>query len=139
MHKKQSKKTPKHILGLVLILLFSIAPIVDAQTASATPAVCTNPSSADIAQACADYAAENKVLAQLQTQLTQQKNKSGSLQKNVNALVSQITNTQSKISGEINTINSLSLQITQKQRAVGDLNAQLDRENASMAQLHHSH
>jgi membrane-bound lytic murein transglycosylase B len=139
MYQKQGKKTAKNIFALLLTLLIPLtfvplfAAPVDAQTA--TPAVCTNPSSADIAQACADYAAENKVLAQLQSQLASQKAKSGSLQQNVNKLVSQITSTQSKISGEISTINTLSLEITQKQKAVGDLNSQLDRENASLAQL----
>jgi membrane-bound lytic murein transglycosylase B len=123
---------------IAIIILFSAILVAHAQTAttaSSTPAVCTNPSNADIAQACADYAAENKVLAQLQAQLAAQKAKSGSLQQNVNALVSQITSTQAKISNEISTINSLSLEIDQKQKAITDLNSQLDRENASMAQL----
>ena len=133
------------ILSILLILLLPATfvpafavPVADAQsatTSNTTPAVCLNPSTPDIAQACTDYAAENKVLAQLQAQLADQKNKSGSLQKNVNALVAQISSTQSKISGEISTINNLSLEIGQKQKAIGDLNSQLDRENASMAQL----
>ncbi|HTH92986.1 MAG TPA: lytic murein transglycosylase [Candidatus Paceibacterota bacterium] len=139
-----SQHKTRIILSLLLILSvptsiipFSATSVAHAQstTSTSTPAVCTNPSNADIAQACADYAAENKVLAQLQAQLADQKSKSGSLQKNVNALVSQITATQAKISGEISTINSLSLQIGQKQKAINDLNSQLDRENASMAQL----
>lgn len=134
-----STKTNRNILAILLTLLlpitfvpFFIATPVEAQAA---PAVCTNPSTPEIAQACADYAAENQVLAQLQAQLTQQKAKSGSLQKNVNSLVSQISTAQSKISGEISTINTLSLEISQKQAAIGDLNSQLDREHASMAQL----
>jgi len=117
---------------------FSMVTTVEAQTAPATaaaPAVCTNPANSDIAQACADYVAENKILAQLQAQLTSQKAKSGSLQSNVNSLISQISSTQTKISGEISTINSLSLEIGQKQKAITDLNTQLDQENASMAQL----
>jgi peptidoglycan hydrolase CwlO-like protein len=139
-----AQKNSRIIFSLLLILsvplsiipLFAV-PITNAQTttAASTPAVCTNPSSSDIAQACADYAAENQVLAKLQSQLTAQKSKSGSLQKNVNVLVSQITATQSKISGEIGTINTLSLQIGQKQKAIGDLNSQLGRENASMSEL----
>lgn len=140
MFKKISRKILSFLLVLFLpmtfVPLFTVTP-VNAQTTStaATPAVCNNPSTADIAQACADFAAENKVLAQLQSQLSQQKAKSGSLQKNVNALVSQITATQSKISGEISTINTLSLEISQKQAAIGDLTSQLNRENASMSQL----
>jgi membrane-bound lytic murein transglycosylase B len=140
-------KKARIILSILLILSIPIStvplfavPVADAQTATSTtastspaaPAVCTN---SDIAQACADYAAENKILAQLQAQLTAQKSKSGSLQKNVNSLVGQITSTQGKISGEIGTINSLSLEIGQKQKAIGDLNSQLDRENASMSEL----
>jgi membrane-bound lytic murein transglycosylase B len=135
----------KKILIVLLILLipttfmpFSGVAVVDAQTATtatATPAVCTNPANADIAQACSDYVAENKVLAQLQAQLATQKAKSGSLQQNVNSLVAQIGTAQSKISGEISTINSLTLQIGQKQQAITDLNTQLDQENASMSQL----
>jgi membrane-bound lytic murein transglycosylase B len=126
------------ILSLIVLLPLASLPLLIASTANAadaTPAVCTNPSTAEIAQACADYAAENKVLAQLQAQLATQKSKSGSLQKNVNSLVSQIASTQSKISGQISTINSLSLQIGQKQKAIGDLNSELDRQHASMSQL----
>ncbi len=127
----------------IFLLLIALVPIVSlplfitqtAQAADTTPAVCTNPSTPDIAQACADYAAENKVLAALQAQLAAQKGKTGTLQKNVNALVSQISSTQSKISSQISTINSLSLQIGQKQKAIGDLNSELDRQHASMSQL----
>jgi membrane-bound lytic murein transglycosylase B len=127
----------KIFIGTLIVLLpLSFAPLFTVTEAdAATPAVCTNPSTAEIAQACADYDAENKVLAQLQSQLAAQKAKSGSLQKNVNALVSQITSTQSKISSEISNINSLSLQINQKQKAIGDLNSELDRQHSSMAQL----
>jgi len=131
-----SKKIGILFLALLLPLTFMsslLVPVADAQTT--TPAVCANPSSTDIAQACADYAAENKILAQLQAQLATQKAKSGSLQKNVNALVAQISSTQSKISSEINTINTLSLEIGQKQKAIGDLNTQLDQQHASMTQL----
>ncbi len=123
---------------LILLLPLSFVPFLTpsvAQAQSATPAVCTNPSTAEIAQACADYVAENKVLAALQAQLNQQKAKSGSLKKNVNGLIAQIGATQSKISGEISTINTLSLEIGQKQKAIGDLNSELDRQHASMAQL----
>src|SRR3954469_11395581 len=103
------------VFFLLLMLPMAYGPFFTATTveAATTPAVCDNPTTPDIIQACADYAAENKVLAALQAQLAAQKNKSGSLQKNVNALVSQISSTQSKISGEISTINSLSLQIGQ--------------------------
>jgi membrane-bound lytic murein transglycosylase B len=142
MNKPFSQK----ILFLFLIILLPLTTVpfiaatpVEAQTAStataAAPAVCTNPANSDIAQACADYTAENQVLAQLQAQLTAQKAKSGSLQKNVNSLISQISSTQGKISGEISTISSLSLQIGQKESAINDLNDQLNQENASMAQL----
>ncbi|MEO5645950.1 MAG: lytic murein transglycosylase [Candidatus Paceibacterota bacterium] len=132
MYKKLTILFLALLLPVTFVPLFTITS-VDAQ--SAQPAVCNNPTNADIVQACADYAAENKVLAQLQAQLASQKAKSGSLQKNVNTLVSQITSTQSKISGEISTINSLSLQIGQKQKAIGDLNSELDRQHASMSQL----
>jgi membrane-bound lytic murein transglycosylase B len=132
----------KKVLIITFILLLPLAllsfiSLTHAQTATttSTPAVCNNPSNADIAQACADYAAESQVLANLQAQLAAQKNKSGSLQKNVNALVSQITSTQAKISGEISNINTLSLEIGQKQTAINDLNTQLDQQNDSMAQL----
>jgi membrane-bound lytic murein transglycosylase B len=138
MPNKKARKILTFFLILLLpvtfVPLFTVLP-VQAQTTAATPAVCTNPSTPDIAQACADYAAENKILAQLQAQLSQQKAKSGSLQKNVNALISQIGATQGKISGEISTINTLSLEINQKQVAINDLNTQLNQENASMAQL----
>lgn len=126
------------ILFLIVLIPITSVPLFitnTADAAEATPAVCANPSTADIAQACADYAAESKVLAGLQAQLAAQKNKSGSLQKNVNALVSQITATQSKIAKEIGNINSLSLQIGQKQKAIGQLNSELERQHASMAQL----
>src|SRR6266403_677914 len=104
MPNKKARKILTFFLILLLpvtfVPLFTVLP-VQAQTATPTPAVCTNPSTPDIAQACADYAAENKILAQLQAQLSQQKAKSGSLQKNVNVLISQIGATQGKISSEI--------------------------------------
>ncbi len=134
---KRFKKISAFFLSLLLPLTFATSLLLptDTDAQSTTPAVCTNPSNSDIAQACADYAAENKVLAQLQSQLAAQKAKSGTLQKNVNALVSQIASTQSKISAEISTINTLSLEIGQKQKAITDLNSELDRQHASMAQL----
>lgn len=137
MHKKYARKILSFLLILSLpttfVPLFTATPIVEAE--STTPAVCNNPSTPEIAQACQDYADENKILAQLQAQLATQKAKSGSLQKNVNGLISQISSTQSKISSEISTINNLSLEIGQKQKAINDLNSQLDREHASMSQL----
>lgn len=139
MYKKTTVKKLGTILLLILIVLIPVlfVPLSgdSVEADAATPAVCTNPSNADIAQACADYASENQVLASLQAQLAAQKNKSGSLQKNVNALVSQISSTQAKISNQISTINSLSLEIGQKQKAINDLNTQLDQQHASMAQL----
>lgn len=111
---------------------FVASTFVDAQT---QPAVCANPSSPEIAQACKDFATESATLAKLQAQLNAQKTKSGGLQKNVNALVSQITTAQNKIKGQINTISTLSQEINKKMKAIDDLENELDREHASMQQL----
>jgi membrane-bound lytic murein transglycosylase B len=108
--------------------------IAEAQT-STQPAVCANPTSDDIAQACREYADESATLSKLQAQLAAQKAKSGSLQKDVNAIISQITSTQSKIKAKITSIGILSAEIGQKNKAITDLSAELDRERASMEQL----
>lgn len=105
-----------------------------AQTTS-QPAVCANPTSPDIEQACKEYAAESATLAKLQAQLSAQKAKSGSLQKDVNALISQINSTQTKIKAKISMIGQLSTEINQKNKAINDLSAELDREHASLRQL----
>ena len=99
------------------------------------PAVCVNPSTPDIAQACQEYSVESAKLVELQKQLSEQKLKSGSLQKNVNSLISQITQTQGKIKEKISTIGTLSAQITQKAKAINDLSSELDREHESLRQL----
>ncbi len=105
-----------------------------AQTVTA-PAVCENPSSEEIKQACDDYLVEAKKLAELNAQLSAQKAKTGSLQSNVNSLISQINQTQNKITSQINTIGNLTLQIGQKSKAISDLEQELQREQSSLEQL----
>lgn len=127
---------------IFILLLAVVAPqlsVISARTvaeaADPQPAVCANPTSEDIAQACRDFADESATLAKLQAQLAAQKAKSGSLQKDVNAIISQINSTQSKIRAKITTIGQLSAEISQKNKAINDLTAELDRERASMEQL----
>jgi membrane-bound lytic murein transglycosylase B len=103
--------------------------------ADTQPAVCTNPTSEDIAQACREYATESARLKELQGQLAAQKSKSGALQSNVNKIISQINTTQSKIKDKITAIGTLSKQIGEKQKAITSLSSELDRERASMRQL----
>ena len=103
--------------------------------ADTQPAVCANPTSEDIAQACRDYATESARLKELQSQLAAQKSKSGALQSNVNKIISQINTTQSKIKDKITAIGTLSKQIGEKQKAITSLSSELDRERASMRQL----
>lgn len=122
------------IVTLFFALSIFVMPFT-AHGADTQPAVCVNPTSEDIAQACRDYAAETAVLKQLQTQLSQQKAKSGGLQQNVNVLIGQINSTQGKIRDKISTIGKLSQEIGQKSKAINDLTAELDREHSSMAQL----
>lgn len=110
-----------------------VVPRVGAQ--SSQPAVCVNPSTPEIAQACQEFAVESKKLLELQSQLNQQKQKSGVLQKNVNVLLGQIASTQNKIKEKINGIATLSTQIKQKSKAIDDLSAELDREHQSLRQL----
>ena len=117
------------------LFLLCLAPITSAHAAETQPAVCVNPTSEDIAQACKDYAVETARLKELQAQLSQQKAKSGALQSNVNGLISQINSTQSKIRDKISSIGKLSQEIGQKTKAINDLSAELDREHDSMAQL----
>ncbi len=121
------------LLAIVTITTFSMvqSDVVNAQT----PAVCVNPTSPDIAQACKDFAEESVKLKELQAQLAAQKSKSGALQGNVNQLINQINSTQNKIKGQINTISSLSSQIGEKQKAINELSAELDRQHDSMRQL----
>lgn len=114
-----------------LLFAVSFVPLYAADQ----PAVCANPTSEDIAQACKDYAIESAKLADLQKQLAAQKSKSGVLQSTVNKIISQINATQSKIKDKINAISSLSRQIGEKQKAITSLSAELDREHASMEQL----
>jgi len=115
----------------IFSLFFSGIKVAEAQT----PAVCAAPATDDIKQACADYAIEAAALAKLQAQLNTQKNKTGVLQKDVNALVSQISKAQSKISAQISTISNLSKEIGKKEEAINSLESELDRERASMEQL----
>lgn len=120
-------------LLIVCGVAFSVA--VPVRAAETQPAVCVNPTSDDIAQACREYASETARLKELQAQLSKQKAKSGSLQQNVNALIAQINSTQTKIRDKISTIGKLSKEIGQKTKAINDLSAELDREHDSMAQL----
>ncbi len=103
--------------------------------ADTQPAVCLNPTSEDIAQACRDYASESAKLKELQSQLATQKSKSGALQSNVNKIISQINTTQNKIKDKITSIGTLSKQIGEKEKAISSLSSELDREHASMQQL----
>lgn len=123
------------VLYALATALFLFAVSVAPLRAAEQPAVCANPSSDDIAQACKDYAIESAKLAELQKQLAAQKSKSGALQSNVNKIISQINSTQNKIKDKINAISSLSKQIGEKQKAITSLSAELEREHASMAQL----
>ena len=100
-----------------------------------TPVVCSDPGSEEVRQACNDFTAEIQTLKNLQVQLSNQKSRSGTLQKNVNELITQITNTQSKIRNQITQINTLTLQIHQKVAAINDLASELDQQHASMTQL----
>ena len=122
---------------LTLLVLTSVALVplsVQAQV-NTQPAVCVSPASPEIAQACKEYAEENAALIKLQSQLAAQKTKSGTLQKDVNSLISQINSTQSKIKTKISSIGALSVEITQKNKAINDLSSELARERASMGQL----
>ena len=125
-------RTP--IFFALILSVFLILPY-KAEAQSTQPAVCANPTSEDIAQACRDYATETVKLKELQTQLSQQKAKSGTLQQNVNGIISQINSTQTKIRDKISSIGKLSQEIGQKSKAITDLSAELEREHASMAQL----
>lgn len=122
------------ILITILCISLSSRDSVFAQS-SDTPDVCKTATTDDIRQACADYAAENKKLQALQTQLATQKKKTGGLQKNVNDLVAKITATQAKIKTQINAIAKLSVEINHKIKVISELGNELDREHASMAQL----
>lgn len=131
--------TKKHFFflsGVLLVVLgtFLFSGFVSAQSTT-QPAVCNNPSSPEIEQACKEYAIEAKKLAELNAQLTAQKQKTGVLQSNVNGLISKINATQSKIKGQITAIGNLSLQIGQKTKAINDLEQELEREHASLEQL----
>ncbi|MFZ4500260.1 MAG: lytic murein transglycosylase [Minisyncoccia bacterium] len=117
------------------IIFFSSALFAPTSAFAQAPAVCAAPATEDIKQACADFAVESAALAKLQAQLNVQKGKSGVLQKDVNALVSQITKAQSKISSQISTISRLSQEIGKKEEAIDSLENELDRERASMTQL----
>lgn len=124
--------------GIAAIIVLGIGVSVHfwyAEAADTQPAVCANPTSEDIAQACKDYAIETAKLKELQGQLSAQKAKSGTLQSTVNGIISQINSTQTKIRDKINTIGTLSKQIGEKSKAINDLSAELDREHDSMAQL----
>ncbi len=118
---------------LVGALPFLTHSQVFAQTSQ--PAVCNNPTSAEIELACKEYAIEAKKLAELNSQLAAQKQKTGSLQGTVNNIISKINATQSKIKGQITAIGNLSQQIGQKSKAINDLEQELEREHASLEQL----
>ncbi len=129
------------IFILILVVVFSPISILEgtgssvfAQT-NTQPAVCQNPSSPDIEQACREYADESAVLARLQAQLAAQKAKSGSLQKDVNSLIAQINSTQAKIKSKISSIAQLSAEISQKNKTINDLTSELERQRTSMGQL----
>ncbi len=119
---------------LIAAVLFVGTRITSAQT-STQPAICANPTSPEIEQACKEYAIEAKKLAELNAQLAQQKQKTGALQGNVNGLISKINAAQSKIKNQITAIGNLSQQITQKSKAISELEGELNREHASLEQL----
>jgi membrane-bound lytic murein transglycosylase B len=128
-------KTALFILAATIVaaLPYAVDTMVFAQ--STQPAVCINPTSEEIAQACKDYASETAKLKELQAQLNAQKQQSGALQSNVSALISKINTTQAKIKSQINTIGNLSMQIGQKTKAIKELEQELSREHASLEQL----
>jgi membrane-bound lytic murein transglycosylase B len=119
---------------IVAALPFVANNLIFAQSTT-KPAVCNNPTSEDIAQACKDYETETAKLRDLQAQLNTQKQKTGALQVNVNALISKINATQTQIRNQITTIGNLSLQIGQKTKAIGELEQEMNREHASLEQL----
>ena len=131
MHKKLFVVVSAFLIAWNVVLLVPL-PTTAADT---QPAVCANPTSEDIVQACKDYAVETARLKELQNQLSQQKAKSGALQSNVNAIISQINSTQSKIRDKISSIGKLSKEIGEKTKTINDLGNELDRERASMEQL----
>ena len=130
----------KHIVFYILAaIIIAAAPFwvknhLFAQSSS-QPVICNNPTSAEIEQACKEYAIEAKKLAELNAQLNQQKQKTGVLQGSVNGLVSKINSAQAKIKSQITAIGNLSLQINQKSKAINDLEQELEREHASLEQL----
>ncbi len=120
---------------VAVVVLVSGVRYLTATAADTQPAVCANPSSEDIAQACRDYAEETAKLKVLQGQLAAQKSKSGTLQSNVNKIISQINTTQTKLKDKIASIGKLSKEIGEKQKAIMSLSGELDREHDSLAQL----
>ncbi len=133
MTRKLNKKNIVLLLVLFVTILFTNTETIFAQTTQ--PAVCANPSSAEIEQACAEYAIEAKKLAELNAQLNAQKQKTGVLQSNVNGIIAKINSTQAKIKSQITAIGNLSLQINQKSKAISELEQELEREHASLEQL----
>jgi membrane-bound lytic murein transglycosylase B len=129
----------KRLFGvLTAAIIFAAFPFTSSIAfgqSSTQPAVCNDPASEEIEQACKEYAIEAKKLAELQSQLNQQKAKTGALQGNVNTLISKINATQSKIKGQITAIGNLTSQIKQKSKAINDLEQELYREHASLEQL----
>ena len=128
------KKFFSALVVMLSIGVYLTIPIFT-QAADTQPAVCLNPTSEDIAQACRDYAVETARLKELQSQLATQKSKSGALQSNVNKIISQINSTQTKIKNQITSIGTLSKQIGEKEKAITSLSGELDRERQSMEQL----
>jgi membrane-bound lytic murein transglycosylase B len=87
------------------------------------------------AQLEAELAALQKEIAQKEAILKEQQGKTGTLKKDVSVLTAQIDAAKLKIKQKTLTINNLAKDITGKAKAINDLQSEIEREHASIAQL----
>ncbi len=83
----------------------------------------------------AELKALEKEIAEKEAILRDQQQQTGTIQKDVKLLTSQIEAAKSKIKSKQLTIQKINGEISQKTRAINDLSSELDRERASLEQL----
>lgn len=136
---KKSFLLPKFLsIALVFSILFSLYGITNVPTALAFDCIADLTSSSPAAQkAICEQEVRNleEEVKNLNIQLEQQKNQSGSLKKDVTALTAQIKKTQLEIVAKNKVLSSLAGQIGQKNTVIKNLDEKKSRQEESLEQI----
>jgi len=126
--------TKNKVLGLFLVTILSLTAIVIPMSSNISLAQVESAEQrkARLEAELAGYEAEIK---EKEAELAKQKQQTGSIQRDVSILTTEIAQAKLKIKSRGLAIDKLSKDITLKNQSISSLDAKLDREKASLAQL----